>query len=326
MRLCVALLFSLPARIEACGIDFGSEVGGRAWSGIGVVVLYHRPSRDVGSKRTLTLSVVLVRGSPLSKETGHAQVLRALRKVALRQARNLVGVGDGFTLGHGSRLHPRPHAITVLRHARKARRHRFSDHTARAHAPSCRALDTIKWRIGWIWVEGARAAPVFPIWPALQLCPSSNLILELLKDDADGWRRIVDDPRLMPNAVEEGLRDASSVVAWRRVALQDVEIAGVEIPQGAPLLLSLASANRDEDHVSNGERFDISRRNARQHTTFGNGTHFCVGAPLARLEMRIILEELSKAFPNMRLAQEEEIEWVKTISFRGPKSLSVTIG
>ena len=151
---------------------------------------------------------------------------------------------------------------------------------------------------------------------------AGNLFLELLRHPGQ-WRKLVARPELIKNTVEEGLRYASSVVAWRRTALEDVEIAGTTIPKGGKLVLSLVSANRDEDHFEDGEVFDIERQNARTHLAFGNGMHHCAGAPLARLELRILLEEMTAAFPNMRLSEGQELKFMRTLSFRGPESLIV---
>ncbi len=151
-----------------------------------------------------------------------------------------------------------------------------------------------------------------------------NLILELLSN-RDQWERLVSDPSLIGAAVEEGLRFASSVVTWRRRALEDVEIGGITIPAGSTVLLALGSANRDEAHFVEGETFDITRRNARDHLSFGKGIHMCLGAPLARLEMRVVIEELVKAFPDMRLVRDQRIDWIPTITFRGPVSLEVEL-
>lgn len=151
-----------------------------------------------------------------------------------------------------------------------------------------------------------------------------NLLVELLSSPGQ-WDRLVADPSLAGQAVEEGLRHASSVVTWRRRALADVEIGGVAIPAGATVLLAIGSANRDEAHYEHGETFDLTRANARDHFAFGKGLHMCLGAPLARLEMRVILEELLRAFPRMRLVPGQHIGWVPTITFRGPLALRVAL-
>ncbi len=138
------------------------------------------------------------------------------------------------------------------------------------------------------------------------------------------WERICRDPSLIPNAVEECLRFESSVVCWRRRALVDVEVAGVSIPKGSNLLLALGSANHDEAHFTDPEVLDVTRTNAREHVSFGNGIHFCLGGALARIELCLILEELTRRWPDMRRV-DEPIEMVRTIAFRGPLRLNVEL-
>lgn len=154
---------------------------------------------------------------------------------------------------------------------------------------------------------------------------SSNLILELLGRRRQ-WDALVAEPTRIPNAVEEGLRYCSSVVNWRRQALRDVEIGGTVVPQGSKILISLASANHDEAFFEDSESFDIGRRNARNHIAFGTGIHVCIGAQLARIEMRVVLEELTCTFPDITLVPDQKLDWVRTISFRGPHSLLVRPG
>ena len=153
---------------------------------------------------------------------------------------------------------------------------------------------------------------------------AGNLFLELLRH-RDQWKKLVADPALIRNAVEEGLRYASSVVAWRRTAKEDIEVGGVTIKKGDKILMSLGSANRDEAYFENGEAFDIERANARQHIAFGTGMHHCAGAPLARLELRIMLEEMVAAFPRMELVEDQEFAFTPTATFRGPEKLWVRL-
>lgn len=140
----------------------------------------------------------------------------------------------------------------------------------------------------------------------------------------DDWEAVCRDPALIPNAVEEMMRYDSSVITWRRVTNRPVEIAGVQIPQDAQLLVMLASANRDDAHFENGEKFDIRRENARQHMSFGHGIHYCLGAPLARLELNIFLEELSRRLPTLRLTDNQNYNYMPNTTHRGPDVLRAT--
>ncbi len=135
------------------------------------------------------------------------------------------------------------------------------------------------------------------------------------------WAEICRDPSLIPNAVEEVRRFDSSVIAWRRRTTQAVEIGGVPVPAEANLLLLLGSANRDPAVFADPEHFDIHRRNAREHLSFGHGAHFCLGAPLARLEARVVLEELSARLSSLRLATGQTLRFQPNTTFRGPLSL-----
>lgn len=151
---------------------------------------------------------------------------------------------------------------------------------------------------------------------------SANAIVTLMEHRA-AWERLCAEPASIPNAVEELLRFDSSVITWRRKALKAVEIAGVPIPEGANLLLALCSGNRDDAHFPEPERFDIDRENARTHLSFGFGIHYCLGAPLARLELKVILEEITRRMPSLRLVPGQTWVFAPNTSFRGPAELWV---
>lgn len=146
-----------------------------------------------------------------------------------------------------------------------------------------------------------------------------------LLEHRDQWERLCADPLLAANTVEEGMRYAGAVIGWRRIALQDVTVRGVNIPKGAPIMLSFASANRDEEVFEDPHRFDIGRRNARKQLTFGNGVHFCLGAPLARLEMKILFERMAHRYPKLRLRRPDEAKHMHTFVFRAPEALPVVL-
>ncbi|MEI5681984.1 cytochrome P450 [Mesorhizobium sp. CCNWLW179-1] len=146
-----------------------------------------------------------------------------------------------------------------------------------------------------------------------------------LLTERENWEALCADPSLIPNAVEEAFRYCGAVINWRRRAKTEVEIGGVKIPAGGNIMLSFASANRDEKHFENPEKFDIRRKNARKHLTMGNGLHVCLGAPLARLEMKIMLEEFTRRFPDLRLSKGQKIEHAHTYVFRAPRSLPVEL-
>ena len=144
-----------------------------------------------------------------------------------------------------------------------------------------------------------------------------------LLEDRGTWEQLCSDPSLIVGAVEEVLRLDSPVIAWRRQTAHPVDIGGVAVPEAASLLLMLGSANRDPAKFPDPDAFDIRRPNAHQHLSFGFGAHFCLGAPLARLEARIVLEEVSARLPSLRLVAGQPLEFLPNISFRGPISLPV---
>lgn len=148
-----------------------------------------------------------------------------------------------------------------------------------------------------------------------------NAVRELLLHGA--WAQLVAEPKAIPAAVEEVLRFAPSIVAWRRKALRDTTVAGQPLPAGAELLLLMGSGNRDDAQFSEPDRFDIGRANARTHTSFGYGIHFCLGAPLARLQAKVVLEELTQALPQLELVPDQHFGFVPNTSFRAPLALQV---
>jgi cytochrome P450 len=149
-----------------------------------------------------------------------------------------------------------------------------------------------------------------------------NLVRRLLEDPAR-WAGIVDDPGLLPMAVEETLRFDPSVPVWRRVTTRPVTLGGVALPEGAKLFLWLAATGRDARVFPEPERFDLARPNADRHLAFGKGLHYCPGASLGRLEARLALEELARRFPRLRLVEGQTLTFHPNISFRGPQSLRV---
>ena len=138
-----------------------------------------------------------------------------------------------------------------------------------------------------------------------------------------GGPRCVTDPTAIPDAVEEVLRFDSSVVHWRRRTTTAVTLSGVDLPAGADVLVCIGAANRDPHVFDNPDEFDIRRANAHEHLSFGAGPHLCLGAPLARLEARVVLEELTAALPNLRLDDDQTLQFAPIIAFRGPRSLLV---
>jgi cytochrome P450 len=141
-----------------------------------------------------------------------------------------------------------------------------------------------------------------------------------LIDHPDQWARLQADPSLVPAAVEEILRWSSPTLYNRRTATVDVEVAGHALNAGDKVTLWWASANRDEDVFTDPFRFDIART-PNAHLAFGYRSHFCLGAALARLEIRIMLEELLARFDRFALAGP--VERFRTNKHAGVKHMPV---
>ncbi len=153
---------------------------------------------------------------------------------------------------------------------------------------------------------------------------SANAVRALLSTPG-AWRRLHDDSTAIANAIEELIRFESSVIAWRRRTLQTVEIAGVEVPAGAQILAMLGAANRDPSQFDDPDVVDLDRGNARNHLSFGFGAHYCLGAPLARLELGVFLDLLTSRLPELELVPTE-YEYSPNTSHRGPTVLNVRLG
>ena len=150
----------------------------------------------------------------------------------------------------------------------------------------------------------------------------SNALLCLLPR-RDDWNALCADPALISNALEEVLRIESPQTSWRRITNVDSSIAGVSIPAGTQVFLSLGAANHQPSLFESPTEFDIKRSNARKHISFGHGIHFCLGARMARLEASIALETLTKRLPGLRLVENRNLAYSANITFRGPKELFV---
>ena len=127
--------------------------------------------------------------------------------------------------------------------------------------------------------------------------------LYLLDKYPEQRAKLVDDPSGIPNAIEESLRLESPVQTLTRLVLEDVVIYRTTIPAGSTLVCIIASANRDERYWDEPETFNISRPPEHRHLSFGTGIHQCIGAPIARMEVRIAIEELLRAMPEYQVIE-----------------------
>lgn len=151
-----------------------------------------------------------------------------------------------------------------------------------------------------------------------------NAIRQLLSH-REAWEAIREQPKLIRKAIDEVLRYDSSVIAWRRLTVRPVTIRGVEIPADRQVLLVLGSANRDPRVFDEPDRFDIRRKNAGRHLSFGFGAHFCLGAQLARQEAATAIRCLTERLPDLSLAPSQSTSVVPNIAFRGPRELRVLV-
>ena len=147
-----------------------------------------------------------------------------------------------------------------------------------------------------------------------------NGLLALLQHP-EQMQKLQTEPAVLSSAIEEMLRYDNPVQITYRSALEDAEIKGKLIRKGDLVNSILGSANRDPQRFSNPDHFDITRNEGR-HLGFGIGIHFCIGAPLVRLEAEIVFETILRCFPKINLATET-LEWQEHPIFRGLKSLPV---
>ena len=145
-----------------------------------------------------------------------------------------------------------------------------------------------------------------------------NGVLTLLRHP-DQLVRLRANPQLMPSAVEEMLRFESPANVVARVTRTPIHAGGVDIPEGELLYCLTGAANRDPKVFANPQQFDIGRT-PNPHLSFGGGVHYCIGAPLARLEAAVAFEALLSRFPDLQLAQTE-VQWRALINLRGLTAL-----
>ena len=145
----------------------------------------------------------------------------------------------------------------------------------------------------------------------------------VLAENADQRAALVEEPELLPNAVEELLRFEAPSPVQGRTTTRDVTLHGVTIPAGSKVLLLTGSAGRDERAFPDPDRFDV-RRTIQHHVSFGYGIHFCVGAALARTEGRVALEETLRRFPTWDVDRDKVVRQ-HTSTVRGFSSVPIVL-
>jgi len=157
---------------------------------------------------------------------------------------------------------------------------------------------------------------------------TTNLLTNTLlcwQDAPDAYERVRADRALLPGATEEVLRYRSPVQSMYRVAAQDVDLDGQLIPEGSPVLAWIGAANRDPAQFPDPGTFDPAR-SPNRHLAFGNGVHFCLGAPLARLEASVALGAVLDRLPNLRIDPAAVLEAIPSQIVYGVRRLPVQFG
>lgn len=148
-----------------------------------------------------------------------------------------------------------------------------------------------------------------------------NGVLSLLRNPSE-FERLQKDPSLARSAVEETLRFDPPVMFTGRIAMDEIPLNGITISKGAQVIVLIGAANRDETVFTDPHRFDIARA-PNPHLAFGMGIHFCLGAPLARVEGEIALATIARRLPSMKL-ETDQLEYRENIVLRGLAALPVT--
>jgi cytochrome P450 len=138
------------------------------------------------------------------------------------------------------------------------------------------------------------------------------------------WQHLCDHAELIPNAAEECLRFVSPVTGTDRLVKESFEWNGHQLPAGIHVSLMLGAANRDPKTFVEPNKFDIMRKNASQHVAFASGPHYCLGAPLARLEAQVFLERLALNYPDFSVPKQK-LEYNPNFTLRGLKRLEVNL-
>jgi len=146
--------------------------------------------------------------------------------------------------------------------------------------------------------------------------------VEVLADNHDQWALLSAHPELAANAIEEAMRHSPAVFGTIRVAVCDVELGGVMIPEGTLVIANTAAANRDTAVYDRPDRFDIRRDDPPPMQTFGGGTHYCLGTHLARLELAEALIAITRRFANPRRCGPAP--WKPVSGVTGPTTLPIT--
>ncbi len=139
------------------------------------------------------------------------------------------------------------------------------------------------------------------------------------------WQEIIENNIPFSQVADEMLRLCPSAFTRRRLALQDIQVGDKSFKKGDPLLLVIGSGNRDEDFFENPNDLVLNRKNASKHLAFGSGFHYCIGARLVKFEFTLVMEQIAKNFPQIKLSTNNDFSYSKNISIRALEKLNVLI-
>jgi cytochrome P450 len=145
--------------------------------------------------------------------------------------------------------------------------------------------------------------------------------VQVFCEHPDQWVLLTERPGLAPKAVEEAMRYSPVIFTTMRTAVEDVELGGFTIPAGTLVIANTAAANRDPAIYDDPDRFDITREDAPAMLTFGGGSHYCLGAHLARIELAEALTTMARRMPNIRATGP--VPWKSITGISGPACLPI---
>ena len=149
-------------------------------------------------------------------------------------------------------------------------------------------------------------------------------MMRLLAETAGEWKAVKEDPSRIPAVVEDSLRLSSPNQGMSRIVMHDTNLAGVDLPKGARVIVMFSSANRDEALFEGPDELDPGREHLHDQISFGHGAHYCVGANLARLEATVALERLSARIREYRLCDDNDFEYLPSVTLRGLRRLHIS--
>lgn len=148
-------------------------------------------------------------------------------------------------------------------------------------------------------------------------------MLQLLEENRDQWEDLQNNPELISGAVEETLRRRGTSPGLFRITTRDAELGGTTIPAGEVIWLLFVAGGLDDEKFEDAKTFNIRRGNAAEHLAFGHGRHMCLGNPLARLEIKIGMEEFFRRIPNWQLVKDQKLTYLPFLTVLGLEKLLV---